>query len=109
MAKSKSVVDTKNYKYGAVKFRDADGKLRHTADNGDAIAKAMRAHVAAGGTIEQIVADNGLEVKKSGNAGLFRMSVGGVLRGKVRNGETVKIGKLKVSSLKQRVATPKAA
>lgn len=104
MSKSKSVVNTKDYKYKAAKFRDVSGRMRYTMDNDDAVARAMRAHVAGGGKINQIVADNDLKVKKGSNAGLFRMSVGMSLRSKVRGGETVKIGRIRVSSLKQRVA-----
>ncbi len=54
-----------------------------------------------------MIAANGLKVKKGGNDGLVRMAVGNALRGLVRNGTPVRIGKLTVKTLKQPVALPK--
>ena len=113
MAKKKatgSLIDTAKYDYQRVSIRDKNGKVRHSAINGDAISKALLVHTAEGGTINGVIRDNGLTAKfkdKGGNAGTLRMSVGVALRAIVRSGEAVKIGKVTVKSLKQAVELPK--
>lgn len=103
-----SVVDTSRYDYDKIKVRDKSGKVRHSANNGDAVAKALLVHLAGGGTIDQVIKANKLEVKTKGkNAGLVRMSVGVALRGLINNGTAAKIGKLDVKTLKQPVSVPK--
>lgn len=110
MAKKKtgSVVDTDRYEYDKIRVRDKSGKIRHSANNGDAIAKAMLVHLASGGTIEQVIRANKLKVEaKATNPGLLRMRVGVSLRAIVKGGEPVQIGKQSVKSLKQAIVVPK--
>lgn len=107
--KSKSTIATGEYDYERVAIRNKDGSLRYSSGNMDAVAKAMLIHVADGGTTEQVVSKNKLDVKPKGkrSEGLFRMAIGGALRAKVRAGEPVIIGKITVKSLKQKIALPK--
>lgn len=109
MPKSKSVVKG-SYKYDTTRIQGKDGRVRHSVGNGDAVANAMLLHTAKGGTLAQVVKANSLNLKQGDrNDGLFRMSIGVVLRGMIRNGESVKIGSVTVKSLKQRVALPKVS
>ncbi len=105
--KAKSSIDTSGYKYGLTRIRDSSGKLHYSRGNQDAVATAMLVHLAAGGTVQQVVKANDLKIKADGNAGTVRMAVGVALRGLVRNGTPVKIGKISVKTLKQKVALPK--
>jgi hypothetical protein len=107
--KAKTKIDTGSYGYKRMAVRGRDGKLRYSTGNADAVAKAMLIHLADGGTVKQVVAANKLDVAPQGKRsdGLFRMAVGVVLRGLIRNGTAVKIGKLTVKSLKQKIALPK--
>ena len=99
------------YQYEATKIRDKDGKLRTSRGNGDAVAKAMLLHQAGGGELDQIIHANKLDdrmkphAKKS--AGLRRMISGVMLRALVRNGTPVKIGRVTVEKLTQKVELPK--
>lgn len=108
---SGSVVDLKKYDYKRVSIRGADGKVRHSAINGDAVAKAMLLAVSQGVGIGEIIKANDLSskftIKDAVNPGLLRMSVGGSLRALVKAGTPVKIGKVRVESLKQAVELPK--
>lgn len=115
MAKRKAtggVIDAAKYDYDRIKVRDKSGKLRYSAGNGDAVAKAMLLHKASGGSLAGVIRDNGLTAKFKGrdasNEGLMRMSVGVALRALVRHGTPIKIGHLTVKSLKQTIALPKA-
>lgn len=115
MSKAKatgSVVDLNTYDYKRTSIRGKDGKIRHSASNGDAIAKTMLVFVAGGGKLEDVVRANGLDDKFKGRkvsdgAGLYRMSLGVSLRALVRAGTPVKIGSITVKSLKQAVDVPK--
>ena len=106
---SASVIGDRTYE--ATKIRDADGTLRTSRGNGDAIAKAMLIHKAAGGTLDEIVKANDLGDKmkphKDKQEGLKRMTLGVILRALVKNGTPVKIGKIKVERLNQKVEMPK--
>lgn len=107
MAK-KVKLNTKSYKYGTLRVRTQDGKLIHSVGNADAVAKAMLLHTAKGGKLGEIVKANDLGLKQGDrNNGLFRMSVGIALRAKVAAGESVKIGSVRVTSLRQKVELPK--
>jgi hypothetical protein len=110
--KGASVVDTEKFNYETTKIRGADGKLRHSRGNQDAIAKAMLVFVAAGGDIKKVVKANGLTKKMEGrdglNAGLYRMNVGVQLRKLVRDGTPVVIGDITVKSLEQYIKVPEA-
>jgi hypothetical protein len=107
--KSKATIPAGDYDYKTLKVRDEKtGKVRHSTGTGDAIAKAMLLFVAAGGTAAKAAKDNDLKMKADGrNEGLFRMAVGNALRGLVRNGTPVKIGKITIKTLSQAVALPK--
>lgn len=106
------IVDTSKYNYDRTSIVGADGKTRHSASNGDAIAKAMLVFIAGGGDIAKVIKANGLgdkyDVAKYDNMGLLRMSVGNSLRGLVRNGTPVTIGDIVVKTLEQRVAVPES-
>lgn len=103
-------IDMSGRDYKKMKVRDADGKLKHTANNGDAVAKAMLAYTSAGGDLKALADKNGLTDKfkglTGGNPGLVRMSLGVMLRAMVRRGEPVKIGKITVEKLTQKVEIP---
>lgn len=106
--KSASVIDAKKYDYPTIRIRGVDGVIRHSAGNGDAVQKAMLLHLSKGGKVKDVIDANELEVNTKGkNAGLIRMSVGVALRALVKAGEGVKIGSIKVTSLKQAVSLPK--
>lgn len=111
MAKSKvkdTAIDTSAYDYKVLKVRGKDGRIRYSRGNADAVAKATLLHFADGGTIDQVIKANKLEVSTdASNVGLVRMTVGGMLRAKIKAGETVKIGSLMIKSLKQHVDLPK--
>ena len=97
-----SVIDQDKYKYERVKHTGADGKARHTASNGDAIAVALR-----GLTRDQItdvarhngVAEEKLDKWEKLNAGMFRMNAGLALRKLVKAGTHVKISGHAVTAL----------
>lgn len=105
----KAVIKTSDYDYTVTRIRDKSGKLRHSTNNGDAVAKAMLLHIADGGTMAQVVKANKLSVKDGGNAGTYRMAIGVALRGLVRNGTPAQIGDVTVKTLSQRVALPKVS
>jgi hypothetical protein len=102
--KTKAVIDASAYNYGVFKVRGKDGAVHYSRGNGDAVHRATLLHIAAGGTLKQLIEANKLEVsgKSSANEGQLRMTIGTALRGKVRNGETVKIGKHRVDKLTQK-------
>ena len=111
-AATAAVIDHSKYQYKRHKMRGADGKMRHSASNGDAVANAMFIHIAGGGTLDQVITANKLQDKyggrRTGNAGTLRMALGKSLRSLVERGEPVKIGKITVSSKNQKVAIPAA-
>ena len=104
---TKPAIDTSSYKYSKLRIRDRNGDIQYSAGNGDAIAKAMLIFTAAGGKVKDVAKANELSVKNGGNHGIYRMAVGVALRGKVRNGESVRIGAITVSRLSQHVKLPK--
>lgn len=105
-----TVIDTSDRDYKKMKVRATDGKLLHTVNNGDAVAKAMLIYTSKGGDIGELAKANGLGEKfaaiTGGNAGTWRMSLGVMLRAKVKRGEPVKIGSIKVEKLNQKVEMP---
>lgn len=105
---SGTVIDTSGYDYTTTRIRnEKTGKIIYSTGKGDAVAKAMLLHRAAGGTTEQIVKANKLKLEAGNRSpGLFRMSVAGTLRAKVRAGEHMTIGDVVVKSLEQRIAMP---
>lgn len=111
-SESASVVDTEKFNYDTTKIRGADGKVRHSKNNGDAVANAMLVFIAGGGDIKKVVKANGLTKKMEGrdglNAGLYRMNVGVQLRKLVRDGTPVVIGDITVKKLDQAVKVPEA-
>lgn len=108
MAKKQTAAIGAGYDYDKIKVRAKDGTLVTSSGTADAVARAMLLHLAVnGGTVNQVIAANGLKVKKGPNEGLVRMAVGNALRGLVRNGTAVKIGAVTVKTLKQVVALPK--
>ena len=112
MAKRKTkgaTIDTGAYDYKTLKVRGKDGKIHYSRGNADAVAKATLLHFANGGTLDQVVKANKLDIDISAaaNAGQARMTVGGVLRAKIRAGDTVKIGSITIKSLKQHIDLPK--
>lgn len=105
MTDTKMRIDTEKYKYGRTKVRDKAGKVRHSATNGDAVAKAMM-----GLTVPQVVDvmnANGLQrfaaYATEKNPGQFRMTIGNSLRGMVRKGTAVTIGPHRIEKLDQNI------
>lgn len=115
MAKAKETATIgADYEYETTKVTGADGKTRTSRGNGDSVARAMLAFVAASGdtqkALAKVVKDNKLgdkyDVAKSDNLGLLRMAIGNTLRAMVRAGTPVQIGEVLVKTLEQRVALP---
>lgn len=102
----------KNYDYERTSIRGKDGKVRHSASNGDALAKAMLIYTASDGDIGKLIKANGLQDKfdpsKWDNLGLLRMGVGNSLRALVRNGTPVVVGGITVKALDQKVVVPES-
>lgn len=100
-----SIVKNPN-RYQRDRVLTAEGKVRHSATNGDAVAKAMFGMDRA--QMEQCVVDNGLteRMKKHDGTpnGRYRMNLGNILRGLVRTGKSPVIGKHTVTSLDQAIA-----
>lgn len=116
MAKAKKTASiASEYEYDTTKIRGRDGKVRSSRGNGDAVAKAMLLFLSGGGEITTVINANKLKdkmaphLKKKGPKapGLQRMTLGVMLRALVRNGNDVKIGKIVVSKLSQKVELPK--
>ena len=102
----KAVIDTKNYAYEKFRVKSGSGRIRQSRSNGDAVALAMMG-LSHDQSVE-VMNDNKLGDKLSKylntlNHGHFRMLLGASLRGLIKNGETVKIGEHKVSSLTQKI------
>jgi len=111
MAKAKEVANvTDGYDYGVTKIRNADGKVRSSRGNGDAVANALLLFTAKGGDVREIITRNKLDDKMKPHLkkqpGLLRMTLGVVLRAMVRNGTPVRIGKVLVEKLNQKVEMP---
>lgn len=105
------VINRDKYAYERIKTVDRDGKVRHSAGNGDAVARALLS-VDYDGLIETMKKNDlwdrlGKHVG-SVNNGQLRMFVGNSLRALVRKGTAVVIGEHTVRKLDQRVALPEA-
>ncbi len=113
-AKKSNSIDMSGHSYRRVRVVGADGRSRHSATNDDAVARAMLTFAIGGGDWDKVIRDNKLTekypkgAKGYANPGLFRMTLGGTLRAKVRAGTPVKIGTIIVKTLEQRVADPSA-
>ena len=112
MAKAKETANvTDGYDYGVTKIRNADGKVRSSRGNGDAVANAMLLFTAKGGDVREIITRNKLDDKMKPHLkkqpGLLRMTLGVVLRALVKNGTPVRIGKITVENLSQKIDMPK--
>lgn len=107
-----AMIDRGRYDYERVKFRDpSTGKIRHSAGNGDAVARAMLGlnvgqvvHTAMTAGLDELVSKH--SDKRTSNPGQFRMIVGNALRALVRKGTSVQIGDHLVKKLDQKVALP---
>ena len=96
-AEEASTEDSAGDKVGK-KYRTAYGKEGH---NGDDIALKLKEFcLGEGGKIDiakvqRLCKDNKIEYSKYEhlNVGMQRMTVGNILRGKVRKGESIKVGK----------------
>lgn len=112
MAKKTKTIDMSDRDYRRVKVVGEDGRSRHSAHNDDAVARALLTFITAGGDLDKVLKDNKLGDiypkgrRGFGNAGLFRMTLGGSLRALVRSGTPAKIGDIVVKTLEQRVADP---
>ena len=103
---AKSVVDTSKYAYTPIKFRDKDGKMRQTRGVDDALARALSNHLNAGKTLKAVAVETKADArldKDYKNMGQYRMALGNVLRGILRNGTPVSVGGLVIKSLTQKV------
>lgn len=111
MAKPKKTSIGAEYRYEVLKIRGKDGKIRTSRGNADAVAKALLLHIANGGELAQVVHANKLDDRMKPHAkkapGLARMILGVMLRALVRNGTPVKVGKVTVEKLTQKVELPK--
>jgi hypothetical protein len=92
--------------YKTLKVRDPDGKLHSSRGNGDAIHKAMMLCIAKGISTSEVMKANDLKIAKTGNPGQQRMALGAALRGIINNGGSVKIGAIRVTTLKQAIDLP---
>lgn len=112
---SASFIDTEKHQYAAMRVRDKSGKLINSRGNGDAIAKAFLLMRADGLTVDDII-DKVAKANKLGDRmdehskkppGQRRMALGVMLRALVKAGTPVKIGKVQVEKLNQKVDMPK--
>jgi hypothetical protein len=97
-----SVIDQEKYKYERVKHVGPDGKAKHTASNGDAVAVALRG--LSRERITEVARANGVDEARLDkwerlNSGMFRMNAGQALRKIVRAGETVHVGEMAITAL----------
>lgn len=111
MAEDKKMIDRSKYDYQTTRVIGKDGKVRHSAGNGDAIARALLG--LAHDEIVRVIKQNGLQDKLGKhidqvNPGQLRMFVGNSLRGMVRRGEAVTVGKHVIKSLDQHVEVDEA-
>lgn len=104
------MIDRSKYDYAPTTFKDPKtGKTRRSLGNGDAVARAMLG--LDKDDLLKVVRANGLAEKLAGkadavNPGQFRMMVGNALRGlvrKLKDGESIKIGKHEITSLDQTI------
>lgn len=93
-------IDRSKYSYGREKHVGADGKLVSRTGNGDAVAQHLAHATVNGHTVDKIAKANSLEVKGA-NSGQIRMNLGNMLRARVKRGEHVVIGDIKVKALDQ--------
>jgi len=118
MAKKKesaSFINTEKHQYASMRIRDKAGHLINSRGNGDAVAKAFLLMRAEGSPIDEII-DKVAKANKLGErmdehakkpAGQRRMALGVMLRALVKAGTPVKIGKVMVERLNQKVDMPK--
>lgn len=99
------MIDPGRYGYGTTKVRGANGKIRHSRGNGDAVARAL-----LGADFDAVLKANGLTERMKAhadkNSGQFRMIGGNMLRALIKKGEPVTIGDHVIKSLTQKVAIP---
>lgn len=102
---------TAGYDYGVLKVRGVEGNIISSRGNGDAVHRAMLLFTAGGGDIADVISKNKLDeamkphTKKQ--SGLKSMTLGIMLRKMVKDGTPVRIGKILVEKLNQKVELPK--
>lgn len=100
------VIDRDKYSYQRVKTVDSEGKVRSSASNGDAVARAMLSLTTD--QLADLARANDLDMAKYKNAGLARMALSNRLRALVRKGTAVQIGEHLIKKLDQRVKLEEA-
>lgn len=91
--------------YPKIQYLDADGKLKSTRSNGDAVALALLG--LGPNELQKVAKTNGVEyVVDATNAGLARLRFGNSLRAKVKAGDAVTIGEFVVKKLDQKIVPP---
>lgn len=95
------VINRNKYNYERIKTLDADGKVKHSSSNGDAVARAML--VLTPDQLADLAEANDVDMSKYKNGGLARMALSNRIRALVRKGTAVQIGDVLVKKLDQRV------
>lgn len=106
---SGQILDTEKYKYKRIRVRDKNtGKVRYSANNGDAVARAMFGMDK--GQMVRVMNENGLTGRlghhSAKNAGHFRMVLGQALRSIIARGEQIHIAGRRIAALSQQVPLP---
>lgn len=106
-AETAKMIDRDKYDYQPVRYTDAAGKTRHSAGNGDALARALLGldleaviKVAKANGLDDLVKKH--QSNKTVNAGQFRMILGNALRALVRKGEEVAVNGTVIKKLDQK-------
>lgn len=95
------VINRDKYSYERIKTLDADGKVKHSSSNGDAVARAML--TLTPDQITDLAEANDVDLDKYKNSGLARMALANRVRALVRKGTAVQIGDVLVKKLDQKV------
>lgn len=100
-----NVVNDK-YNYQRTRFLDAEGNIRHSAGNGDAVARAMLR--LSPDQIADIAEAHDVDMSKYKNPGLAKMALSSRLRALVRKDTQVQIGDCLIKKLDQKQPELKA-
>jgi len=113
--KGKSFIDRDKYVYEVTRVRGADGRMKASRTNGDAVARAMLGMSPQ--QVEEVIAQNGLSDKLGRHIGVrtpgqLRMLAGNALRHMLKQGSSIVIGDNTIKRLDQEVtgatAVPRA-
>lgn len=101
-------IDLGKYTYKRIKLKSPDGRVIYSANNADAVSRAML--MMTKDDLIRTATDNrlGTRLKKhfEKNTGHLRMIVGQALRSEIHKGKTITVRGIKIDSLRQEVEWP---